>query len=282
MWWYVFYLQNIRDSFWNIPMQGPGHFWSLAVEEHFYLFWPLVVLLLRRRGLVFFSLALIVIAPAVRAVFVAKGLDPFFTLSRMDALALGGLLAVLLTDPVRWLKVVDWTYRLVLPVGIPAFLSSFWLSGSQNHPIIQTLKFSLFAILSAMILILAVSSGPLNPIPAICRMRWLRSMGKTSYAMYVFHPFVFAPILGVLYTAGWSPLRGRTWIDLPIDFVLCIGCTVLASRISWAVLEHPLIKLKDRFQYQEKGESLRQELAPAHPVDLGAATLTQAVRDEAS
>ena len=100
--------------------------------------------------------------------------------------------------------------------------------------------------------------------------------------MYVFHPFVFAPTLGVLYSAGWSPLRGKTWVDLVIDFVLCVGLTVLVSRISWMVLEHPLIKLKDRFQYQEKGESLRDELAHTHGPDLSAIPLIKTAQDEAS
>ena len=44
-WWFWFYCQNIQATFAaSFPTTGPGHFWSLAVEEHFYLIWPFIVL----------------------------------------------------------------------------------------------------------------------------------------------------------------------------------------------------------------------------------------------
>jgi peptidoglycan/LPS O-acetylase OafA/YrhL len=274
--WYFFYLHNIRDTFWKPPIGGPGWFWSLAVEEHFYFFWPLVVLLLRRRHLVYFSLLVMVVAPAVRAVFVARDMNLFFTLCRMDALAAGALLAVLFTEPAYWQRTVAWTRRLALPVGIPAFLSSFWLTGSQDHPVAQTLKFSLFAVLCGFVLVLSLSPGTLNPLPALFAMKWLRSVGKTSYSMYVLHPFIFVPLIGVLYSAQWSPVRGRMWTDIVVDFVLCIGLTVLVSKISWVAIENPFIQLKDRFKYGVRGRpipeesvDLRQPVVESQPITQG-------------
>jgi len=265
--WYFLYLQNVRDTFWQPPIGGPGWFWSLAVEEHFYLFWPLVVLLLRRRHLVYFSIFLMILAPIVRAILVANGMSLFFTFCRMDTLAAGALLAILFSDPASWQRTVKWTRRLVLPISLPALASNFFLTGSHNH-ILETVKFSLFALVCALIVILSLSGGKANPIPAICNMKWLRSMGKTSYSMYVFHPFVFLPLIGVLYQAPWSPLRGMAWLDLGIDFVVGMGLTVLISRITWALIEHPLIKLKDRFQYAAAGNS-----AKGSSVDLGYPTV---------
>jgi peptidoglycan/LPS O-acetylase OafA/YrhL len=246
--WYFFYLHNVRDTFWQPPLGGPGWFWSLAVEEHFYLFWPLVVLLLRRRHLVYFSIFLMLLAPAVRAILIAKGMTLFFTLCRMDTLAAGALLAILFSDAVYWQRTVTWTRRLVLPIALPALACNFFLAGSHSE-ILDTVKYSLFALLCAFLVILSLAGGKWNPIPALCNMRWLRAMGKTSYSMYVFHPFIFLPLIGVLYQSSWSPLRGMAWLDLAIDFVVCMALTYLVSLITWAVIEHPLIKLKDRFQY---------------------------------
>ncbi len=246
--WYFFYLHNVRDTFWQPPLGGPGWFWSLAVEEHFYLFWPLVVLLLRRRHLLYFCIFLMLLAPVVRAILISRGLTLFFTLCRVDTLAAGALLAILFSDAVLWQRTVTWTRRLALPIAIPALASNFLFAGIRNE-FLDTVKYSLFALACAIIVILALAGGAWNPIPAICKMSWLRAMGKTSYSMYLFHPYVFLPLIGVLYQASWSPLRGRAWLDLGIDFVVGMGLTYLISRITWTVIEHPLIKLKDRFQY---------------------------------
>jgi peptidoglycan/LPS O-acetylase OafA/YrhL len=261
--WYFFYLHNVRDTFWQPPIGGPGWFWSLAVEEHFYLFWPLVVLLLRRRHLVYFSIFLMLLAPAVRAILVARGMTLFFTLCRMDTLAAGALLAILFSDSIHWQRTVTWTRRLALPIAIPALASNFLFAGSHNE-VLDTVKYSLFALACAVIAILALAGGAWNPIPAICKVSWLRAMGKTSYSMYVFHPFVFLPLIGVLYRASWSPLRGMAWLDLVIDFAACFGLTYLISRITWAVIEHPLIKLKDRFQYSAPDNATRRDAVGLH------------------
>src|SRR5262249_22823380 len=90
--WYYLYLHNVRDAFWQPKLGGPGWFWSLAVEEHYYLFWPLMVSLMRRRWLVVSSLALMIVAPMVRTYFIAHDRNLFFTLCRMDSLAAGSLL----------------------------------------------------------------------------------------------------------------------------------------------------------------------------------------------
>jgi peptidoglycan/LPS O-acetylase OafA/YrhL len=250
MWWYLLYLQNVAGTFWPTSVAGPEHFWSLAVEEHYYLFWPLVVLLFSRRALVNVCLALILGAVLIRALFIAMGLDVFtFTLCRLDTLALGSLLAIVFTSNWHWTAVVKWTRRLVLPLGCAAFASYFVLSGAGN-PIVQTVKYSLFALLCAFALVLALAPHAGNPMPAIASWACLRAMGKTSYAMYVFHPFIYPLVLGRLYRSVWSPLRGMLWPSLILEFVLVVGLTILTSRLSWAAFERPLLKVKDRFRYE--------------------------------
>ncbi len=103
--WYWFYGTNYLIcrtgfTFLDHAQVSLGHFWSLAVEEHFYLFWPLMVWFLSDRSLVRLCIALIVIAPICRAYAVISGENPLVpyvaTQCRMDCLALGALLAVLI------------------------------------------------------------------------------------------------------------------------------------------------------------------------------------------
>jgi peptidoglycan/LPS O-acetylase OafA/YrhL len=190
-WWYLFYLQNFGSTFWGLSNRWLGHFWSLAVEEHYYLLWPLVVLLFNRRKLVVISLSLIIGAILMRIICLTAGLDVFsFTLCRMDTLAFGSLLAILFTSHIHWQTAVRWTRNLALPVAGVAFASFFILSGTGN-PILQAVKYTLFALLCAFVIVLALSPGSWNLAPRIFSWHWLRGMGKTSYAMYVFHPFIY-------------------------------------------------------------------------------------------
>jgi peptidoglycan/LPS O-acetylase OafA/YrhL len=94
-WWYWIFLQGIPLTLPGTAGFGPPHYWSLAVEEHFYLVWPWVVALVPPRRLPGASLAILVITVACRWVFIRHlDLGTFFaTPCRLDGLALGAFLA---------------------------------------------------------------------------------------------------------------------------------------------------------------------------------------------
>src|SRR5579871_234555 len=78
----------------SVP-HGPGVFWSLAIEEHFYLIWPWLVRALSQRALAFACASIIIAEPILRAVFVARGTDVYNpSWFRFDGLASGALLAI--------------------------------------------------------------------------------------------------------------------------------------------------------------------------------------------
>jgi peptidoglycan/LPS O-acetylase OafA/YrhL len=83
---------------------GPGVLWSLAVEEHFYLLWPLLVYLLNRRNLTVLAVAIVVLTPIARGIAIARGMSIDDAVDcnswfRFDGLALGGLLALWVRSP---------------------------------------------------------------------------------------------------------------------------------------------------------------------------------------
>ena len=81
--WLWSYLANIPPTFQNLDTSLP-HFWSLSVEEQFYLFWPLVVCWLSPRATVRTCLVLVAAAPIIRAIFVAQGWSTFFMHCRAE------------------------------------------------------------------------------------------------------------------------------------------------------------------------------------------------------
>ena len=93
------YLANFA-YFFRVPKpHGPGVFWSLAIEEHFYLIWPLVVRLLNKAWLIALILFIVLGTPILRGVCAHAGMDPGleiypYSFFRFDNLALGGMLAL--------------------------------------------------------------------------------------------------------------------------------------------------------------------------------------------
>ena len=112
-WWALAYLANVPVLRTNQVLSPTmGHFWSLSVEEQFYLLWPLLVSQASRRGLIRASLLLLVVAFTCRAVLVSLGTHDgsiwMFTPCRMDGLLVGAVVAIALRS--------DWGAR-VLSMG---------------------------------------------------------------------------------------------------------------------------------------------------------------------
>ena len=85
--WAWSYLQNVPATFTHIKSSGPGHFWSLAVEEHFYLIWPLLVYFMSISDLKKFLFIVLAASPLLRLIFIYQGIGVFYlTPFRMDAL----------------------------------------------------------------------------------------------------------------------------------------------------------------------------------------------------
>ena len=153
--WYVFFGANIAESF---GFGGGGvltPMWSLAVEEQFYLFWPLLVYYVRPRRLKQILWAFLILAPLAR--FVGTGLFKthfpiyFLTPFRIDLLAAGALIACLCRDdhawPTRnrpffiWLMIGSLAIFAALTVRFPSFRTS------ANSHLFNTLGYSLIMLI---------------------------------------------------------------------------------------------------------------------------------------
>ena len=180
----------------NLGLFGNGHFWSLAVEEQFYLCWPAVVFLLGRRSLMLACVACVLGAPVFRFALVEGAVGPLanslapgvLAPARMDALALGGFLALAARRPeelkrlLRWAWPVAWASALVL-------LGLFFWRGSLSFydDWVQTVGYTANAFLFGAILTLAVAAAPNTALHSVCTHRFLTFFGRYSYALYVFH-----------------------------------------------------------------------------------------------
>lgn len=247
--WYWLYVSN-----WMVPeheaVGALGHLWSLAVEEQFYLVWPLVVWLVSTRKLAWVCVAAVIIAPAFRCVLVANGMasDAAYewTPARMDALACGALLALLLRSPAGHRFVARW-WRHVFGVGLAALVAIAIVNGGLafNLTVMKTIGYSLLACTAAA----AIAGAILSRDGAFGRRcvesAFLRAWGKYSYAIYVIHYPLFALSSQKLIEAGQSWLQTRWGYALFV--VGGLACSFGLAWLSWHLFEKHFLSLKQRF-----------------------------------
>jgi peptidoglycan/LPS O-acetylase OafA/YrhL len=220
------YLQNFAMTF-NWKLIGPWHFWSLAVEEHFYLMWPLLVFFLNKRGIKVAVVAILVIAYEVF----------YLTFTRMDELAIGALLSVWESDGKLTGKAKLFLVSFFLTL-IPTILIWIKFTG-QQLVIIQTIKYNLLSTSCFCLVGYVVSLKQGLGLNKILASRFFSFSGKISYGLYVYHPLVFALIINHL-PQGTS---------VPLLFVVCFAATYLVAFLSFSLLESKFIALKKYFEY---------------------------------
>jgi peptidoglycan/LPS O-acetylase OafA/YrhL len=254
--WLFTYTTNIYV--WdNLHFPGAvGHFWTLAVEEQFYLVWPWLMLFLPRRRLVPVLIGFICISPLFRlyASFhyhtdVVSGASTSCTLTIgvIDSLSFGALLAILSrSDSHR--ERLRWTLtRVCLPVGVVGYAvllavshdGGFGLDSHVSPALAQTAEALFFCWLVG-----TASRGFGGFTGRVLEWRPIAYLGKISYGIYIFHllvPVAFAAAatrLGVAYHDYGVP-----------NFVATSLVTFGIAALSWHVLEAPLNGLKRHFRY---------------------------------
>lgn len=252
--WYWTFLVN-----WAEPILhgggGLGHFWSLAVEEQFYLLWPMLTISVTRGTMARVCLGLIVSAAVIRALLVyhdpefAEEAAYQFTVARWDALAVGALLALIMRRR-EWFAQLDaWTPRLAL--ALTGYLVLDLLLAHNFAPVgpgIAALNQSVAALIFGLLIFAALRPGGagISTLQTALSRPLLRRVGKYSYAIYVFH----LPMIHV-----WGYLQPQLpWLATlpPVLQTLCdVGAVFIFStalaRLSWQVLEQPCLRLKVLF-----------------------------------
>lgn len=249
------YLANVTGLF-NIFADYPP-LWSLAVEEHFYIFWPAVVYKLTRKRLLIATVAICVLEPVLRAISFRLGHTDglgSYTWLVADGLATGSLIAILLRTSVsrRAVSVVCGSLLLgglsLAALGRPfGIVTRDRLLGAVFQ---ETLIDMVFAGLLLLVLLLGTS-----PVRRYVNNSVLRFLGYISYGLYLIHQLVFW---------NYDKLCRRFWPSLQptsghfglivLRFVVAGGTAVAVAYLSRQYFEERFLRLKDRLASAKHAE----------------------------
>lgn len=217
------YTMNFRAQ----PAWEVGHFWSLSIEEHFYLLWPPLFAFLPRRTAIISLSGVLLVEPFVRAFLLfwspARAMEvELWTFTRLDPIAAGCLLALLSRSPAGF----EWLNKAARFWPVAAALLGTALVGSlESGKFDVDLAPSLIALSLALLVWAAVKHAP----------RWLETpvfiaIGLGSYSLYLWQE-VFL-----------NPHRGEWWTQFPQNLIL----VVLFAVFSYHIVERPFLRLKAR------------------------------------
>jgi peptidoglycan/LPS O-acetylase OafA/YrhL len=234
---YFFYCANV-PPFFNIVLPLLGHYWSLGVEEQFYLFWPWIIKKVKKNTFWFIAilaLALMVVKMMVYILYPQSALTTVLLMSRFHCMMIGGMGAMLYKKQHQlFLRVIDnklmqlacWT------VVVLSAINKFHVASLVDNEIISIVTVFLIV-------------GQINTRNRIVNLEnaVFNFLGRISYGIYVFHPLViFYYSIVLKKVLPPSPLSSYLFV-----YAMILGTTILAAYLSFNYFEKHFLRLKEKY-----------------------------------
>ncbi|KQS31343.1 acyltransferase [Dyadobacter sp. Leaf189] len=245
--YYLLYISNFLIEKLHDWSDVLSPFWSLAVEEQFYIFWPFVVLTVPLRYMRGTLIATVVLGIASRAILGSFGYSEGVLMPTcLDAFGLGAIWAYVSyfdKSVVKFLK----TLNVLAVIGLGVFL---FICFNNDESWLKTLFFRTSMSLFCLYLVAKASYGKGFPsiIGSILDNAFMRHIGRVSYGLYVYHMLV--PTLVVPFIVKVL----NRYLHITLTFsenslkLVSLVVLILLATASWYIFEAPFIKLKKYFQ----------------------------------
>lgn len=243
-WPYWFFLSNYYIA-------SKGHFqnglvdlsWSLSVEEQFYVFWSICVYYFQSKNLKLIAIAIIILAPVLRFILIRNGVNlvaiHVMSITRLDTLMVGSLMALILNERTISIKVYTWSFLVLI---ILLFINI-------NLPQIYYLTFNYtllsFAYACLIGLVLSFNRNKESKFLKFLEFKPIALIGVYSYGIYLFHN----PIqkgLRVLFNQ-FSNLSFFPEMQQLFFYFLVLLVSCFIACISYVFYESKWLLLKNKF-----------------------------------
>lgn len=261
---YLIYFQNsfIMNYGW---LQGLGHTWTLAIEEQFYIFFPVVLFFVKREYLLFFFVSAIALIVGLRFYFYFEHYSTYyvaiFTISRMDGFLIGGIVALLTIIPSRFSReTLNLIFNSVFIFSILSLLllmiyfgnsalgicNKFFL-GFDNFKVVSNyssslghIKYTLLSLLFAAIIGKVVFRTSALTIKMVGWLEkpFIRKLGEISYGIYLYH-YVYVSLFRFMFQLNEADVVTRI-----IMILFIIVATYFTALVSYKYIEIPILSLR--------------------------------------
>jgi peptidoglycan/LPS O-acetylase OafA/YrhL len=269
-WLYAVNIYIAKQGDWSFSYLE--HFWSLAIEEQFYLFWPLVVLVLARRPRTLVAVCLVTSLGAMLARLIGSliGLSWWTTYTltpfRLDGLALGAFLAVMARQPEGLDRLVRALPPVLSVVGGLLAVSFVWtrLVSRAGLDLVLPVRAALILILLACLLLSALVAPKQSATSRLFCSRAMGFLGTYSYGLYVYHHFISYYLV-----TNRTDLELALWLgshSAAVALQATIGAlaSLALAYLSYELFEKRFLRLKRLF-------ATAREPAPERRAAVGAA-----------
>jgi peptidoglycan/LPS O-acetylase OafA/YrhL len=253
--WYWFYLSNVFLAL-RGRIAGPPHtphFWSLAIEEQFYLVWPFVLLLTPRRRLAWVFGSVVLGALAWRTILVMHHdswlSTEIITPSRVDALAFGALIALVVREPNGRERLAR-ALPALAALGAVAVGAIVWSRHSLMiwDPVVRSIGLTATSFAMGTLVAAGVLCAKGGVPYRLMSLAPLRFAGRYSYAIYVFHYPVMIALRDAGIRAGGVIERPESIYHVGVLDAIAMNAviTIALSLLSWHLFEKRLLALQPR------------------------------------
>jgi peptidoglycan/LPS O-acetylase OafA/YrhL len=246
---WLYYINYYHATTW--PGGNLGHFWTLCVEQHFYLFWPLVVWM-SRGHILLVTVSGILLTTMLRFWAIQSGwwtmeLGYHASHLRMDSLLFGALVYCL-HDKYRHSSGFLHIIRVLLIPLVLATLTVLAFAKVRSSPLGNLIGFPVIGLTMANVLLLVLYSTPYTITHKFLVSHIMTTAGKYSYAIYIFH----FPILHMAYKFFAVAPRKEIpfWPNAILPALSMFIFSTLLALISWNLIESRFLRLKRHFPYR--------------------------------
>ena len=267
-WLYAVNIHIAKHGEWSFSYLD--HFWSLAVEEHFYFFWPVVVYVLacRPRTLIAVSLATSLCAMLARLTGSLMGLSWWTTYIltpfRLDGLALGAFLAVTARQPGGLERLERDLPRVVAVLGAAGgHLRLDPLGVAPGAGVVCRSRAALILMLLACLLVWALIAPERSATSRFFRSRFMVFLGTYSYGLYVYHHFISYYLISNRTELELARWLGSHVAAVALQAALGMSVSLALAYLSYEFFEKRFLRLKRLFE-------TAKERASERPTAIGA------------
>jgi peptidoglycan/LPS O-acetylase OafA/YrhL len=246
--WLATYTTNIYMVMNSKYIGSFTHFWSLAVEEQFYIFWVFIIVFIPKhyiKGIISTFIAISVLLLFYLMQFTGYWLSDLLVICQMHTLGFGALIAYYLKyEPEFFEKISISKMKGYVVAGLVLYALVFvYRKPDELFEALKLFKYPSLSVVFFLMILIAVRNGFKGPVKYVLESRVMVYIGKISYGLYVYHLFISPLFLNILN----KPIGLKT--NAFGYFLVYFALNMILASVSWYVVEKPINNLKRFFNY---------------------------------